>query len=168
MPEHQSDIFVMFTVTMEILLEPTSSKLLVGDVGDSIWIELVTLDINLGLIRILDEHNDLARLFRTAHDRCNAGDIPSFKIRLYNIGGVRGYELPTADVLRAIVFENRPRSHTDFDVIIEFRGGSPQRVIKLYHSYMSLQFPLLFINGQPGFYPKLTLKPRDGRGKGKK
>nr|GFB69171.1 hypothetical protein [Tanacetum cinerariifolium]GFC05957.1 hypothetical protein [Tanacetum cinerariifolium] len=35
-------------VTMEILLEPTSSKLLVGEVGDSIWIELMTLDINLG------------------------------------------------------------------------------------------------------------------------
>nr|GEZ35768.1 integrase, catalytic region, zinc finger, CCHC-type, peptidase aspartic, catalytic [Tanacetum cinerariifolium] len=35
-------------VTMEILLEPTLNKLLVGDVGDSIWIELVTLDINLG------------------------------------------------------------------------------------------------------------------------
>nr|GEX56911.1 integrase, catalytic region, zinc finger, CCHC-type, peptidase aspartic, catalytic [Tanacetum cinerariifolium] len=48
MPEHQSDIFEIFTVTMEILLEPTSNKLLVGDVGDSIWIELVTLDINLG------------------------------------------------------------------------------------------------------------------------
>nr|GEU43426.1 Gag-Pol polyprotein [Tanacetum cinerariifolium] len=39
--EHQSDIFVIFTVTMEILLEPKSNKLLVGDVGDSIWIELV-------------------------------------------------------------------------------------------------------------------------------
>nr|GEW15884.1 retrovirus-related Pol polyprotein from transposon TNT 1-94 [Tanacetum cinerariifolium] len=35
-------------VMLEILLEPTSNKLLVGDVGDSIWIELVTLDINLG------------------------------------------------------------------------------------------------------------------------
>nr|GEZ70528.1 retrovirus-related Pol polyprotein from transposon TNT 1-94 [Tanacetum cinerariifolium] len=35
-------------VTMEIRLEPTSIKLLVGDLGDSIWIELVTLDINLG------------------------------------------------------------------------------------------------------------------------
>nr|GEW48289.1 Gag-Pol polyprotein [Tanacetum cinerariifolium] len=35
-------------VTMESLLELTSSKLLEGDVGDSIWIELVTLDINLG------------------------------------------------------------------------------------------------------------------------
>ncbi|GJV01309.1 DNA helicase [Tanacetum coccineum] len=32
---------------------------------------------------------------------------------------------------------------------------------------MSLQFPLLFIFGQPGFYPELTLKPRDGRGRGK-
>nr|GFA40300.1 uncharacterized mitochondrial protein AtMg00810-like [Tanacetum cinerariifolium] len=27
---------------------PTSNKILVGDMGDSIWIELVTLDINLG------------------------------------------------------------------------------------------------------------------------
>nr|GEV10825.1 retrovirus-related Pol polyprotein from transposon TNT 1-94 [Tanacetum cinerariifolium] len=35
-------------VTMKILLEPTLNKLLVGDVGDSIWIELVTLDMNLG------------------------------------------------------------------------------------------------------------------------
>nr|GEX30602.1 hypothetical protein [Tanacetum cinerariifolium] len=35
-------------MTMEILLEPTSSKLLVGDVGDSILIEFVILDINLG------------------------------------------------------------------------------------------------------------------------
>nr|GEW85386.1 hypothetical protein [Tanacetum cinerariifolium] len=35
-------------VTMEILLEPTSSKLLVDDVGDYIWIRIMTLDINLG------------------------------------------------------------------------------------------------------------------------
>nr|GEV90159.1 copia protein [Tanacetum cinerariifolium] len=43
-----SDILVIFTMTMEIFLEPTSSKLLVGDVRDFLWIELVTLDINLG------------------------------------------------------------------------------------------------------------------------
>ncbi|GJT60660.1 DNA helicase [Tanacetum coccineum] len=128
----------------------------------------LNLEIVEGLIHVLDEHNGLARLFRTACDRCNAGDIPSFKIRLYNMGGVRGYELPTADILGAIVFENGPRSCTDFDVIIEFRGGPPQRIKKLHQSYMSLQFPLLFIFGQPGYYPELTLKPRDGRGKGKK
>nr|GEW07847.1 reverse transcriptase domain-containing protein [Tanacetum cinerariifolium] len=47
MQEDQSDMFVIFTVMMKILLEPTSNKLLVGDVRDSIWIELMTLDINL-------------------------------------------------------------------------------------------------------------------------
>nr|GEY57970.1 DNA helicase [Tanacetum cinerariifolium] len=67
-------------------------------------------DIIKGLIHVLDEHNGLVRLFRTKHDRCNASDTPSFKIRLYNMGGVRGYELPTTDVLGALVFENGPRS----------------------------------------------------------
>ncbi|GKD58267.1 DNA helicase [Tanacetum coccineum] len=96
------------------------------------------------------------------------GEIPGMKIRLYNKGGVRGYELPTTDTLGAIVFEDGPKSRTDFDVIIEFRGGPPQRISKLHQSYMSLQFPLLFTFNQPGIYPELVLKPRDGRGRGKK
>ncbi|GJW56710.1 hypothetical protein Tco_0103441 [Tanacetum coccineum] len=39
--EHQSDIQVII-VKMEILLEPTSNKLMVGDLCDSIRIKLVT------------------------------------------------------------------------------------------------------------------------------
>ncbi|GJX10424.1 DNA helicase [Tanacetum coccineum] len=115
-----------------------------------------------GLIHVLDEHNGLVRLFRTARDRCIAGEISAFKIRLYNMSGVRGYELLTADLLGGIVFEDGPRSKTYFDVIIEFKGGPPQRINKLHQSYMSLQFPLLFVFGQSGFYPELQLKPRDG------
>ncbi|GJR27190.1 hypothetical protein Tco_1103422 [Tanacetum coccineum] len=83
------------------------------------------------------------------------------------MGGVRGYDLPTSDLIRGIVFENRPKSRTDFDVIIEFRGGPPQRINKLHQSYMSLQFPLLFVFGQSGFHLELQLKPCDGRGRGK-
>ncbi|GJU51329.1 hypothetical protein Tco_1220884, partial [Tanacetum coccineum] len=56
----------------------------------------LNLEIVEGLIHVLDEHNGLVRLFRTARDRCNAGEIPGFKIKLYNLGGVRGYELPTS------------------------------------------------------------------------
>nr|GEU32137.1 hypothetical protein [Tanacetum cinerariifolium] len=48
LPVDRFNYLVRCLVTMEILLEPTSNKLLVGDVGDSICIELVTLDINLG------------------------------------------------------------------------------------------------------------------------
>ncbi|GJW89594.1 DNA helicase [Tanacetum coccineum] len=43
-------------------------------------------------------------------------------------------------------------------------GGPPQRINKLHQSYMPLQSPLLFVFGQPGFYPELQLKPRDDRG----
>ncbi|GJX48083.1 DNA helicase [Tanacetum coccineum] len=84
------------------------------------------------------------------------------------MGNIRGYELPASDLLGGIVFENRPRSRTYFNLIIEFRGGPPQRIYKLHQSYISLQFPLLFVFGQPGFYPELQLKPRDGRGRGKR
>nr|GEY44114.1 helitron helicase-like domain-containing protein [Tanacetum cinerariifolium] len=71
------------------------------------------------------------------------------------MGGMRGYELPTLDILRGIVFESGPKSRTDFDVIIEFKGDPPKRINKLHRSYMSLQFPLLFVFGEPGFYPEL-------------
>ncbi|GJY32212.1 hypothetical protein Tco_0415707 [Tanacetum coccineum] len=43
---------------------------------------------------------------RTARVRDTAGEIPGFKIRLYNMGGVRGYELPTSNSLEEIVFES--------------------------------------------------------------
>ncbi|GJX30769.1 DNA helicase [Tanacetum coccineum] len=125
-------------------------------------------DIVEGLIHVLDEHNGLVRLFRTARDRCNAGEIPAFKIRLYNTGGALGYELPDSDVLGGIVFEDGPKSRTYFDVIIEFRGGLPQRINKLHQSYMSLQFSLLFVFDEPGYYPELLLKPENSRGRGQK
>ncbi|GJT12482.1 hypothetical protein Tco_0859524 [Tanacetum coccineum] len=128
--------------------------------------DMLNPDIVQGLLRVLDEHHGLVRLFRTARDRCNAGEIPWFKIRLYNNGGARGYELPGSDVLGGIVFEDGPQSRTDFDVIIEFRGGFPKRINKLHQSYMSLQFPLLFVFGEPGYYPELLLKPKDGSGRG--
>ncbi|GJX78002.1 DNA helicase, partial [Tanacetum coccineum] len=122
---------------------------------------------DIALYMDLDEHNGLVRLFRTARDRCNMGEIPGLKIRLYNMGGVRRYELPTSDLLGGIIFENGPKIITDFDVIIEFRDSPSQRINKLHQAYMSLQFPLLFVFGQPGFHLELQLKPRDGRGKGK-
>ncbi|GJU75431.1 DNA helicase [Tanacetum coccineum] len=99
-------------------------------------------------------------LFRTAKDKCNGGSIPDFKIRLYSVLGARQYDLPTSQTLGAIVFENGPDTMMDYDVIIEPRDGSPQRVSRLHKSYMSLQFPLLFVYGEPGYY--LEMKQRRG------
>ncbi|GJS93681.1 DNA helicase [Tanacetum coccineum] len=117
-----------------------------------------------GLIHFLDTHNELVQLFRTARDICREIDIPEFKIRLYNGDGPRGYELLALNTLGAIVFENGLTSTMDFDVIIKHRGGPPKRINKLHQSYMSLQFPLLFIYGKLGFYTELKLRRANDSG----
>ncbi|PWA46451.1 replication protein A 70 kDa DNA-binding subunit [Artemisia annua] len=71
------------------------------------------------LIQLLDEHNELVQLFRTARDKHNEGTVPEFKIQLYNVVGGRQYNLPTSRTLGAIVFEESSNSQTEYDVIIE-------------------------------------------------
>ncbi|PWA83495.1 helitron helicase-like domain-containing protein [Artemisia annua] len=108
-----------------------------------------------------DAHNELVQTLRTARDLCNQAEIPDFKLRLYNAGRARGYELPTSDNVAAIVFDSGPTTESDYDVIIQYKDGPPQRINKLHKSYMSLQFLLIFIYGQPGFHTKLTLRSAD-------
>ncbi|GJV94692.1 DNA helicase [Tanacetum coccineum] len=99
------------------------------------------------LIRLLDKHNELVRLFRTARNKVESGDVLEFCNRFFSVVGAREYDLPTSGTLGEIVFENGPNTRTNYDVIIESRVGFPQRVNKLHPSYMSLQFPLLFVYG---------------------
>ncbi|GKE82857.1 hypothetical protein Tco_1552857, partial [Tanacetum coccineum] len=50
------------------------------------------LDFVDRLIHILDEHNKLVQLFRSARGKCIEVSVPDFKIQLYNMGGVTGKE----------------------------------------------------------------------------
>ncbi|GKE95262.1 hypothetical protein Tco_1580117 [Tanacetum coccineum] len=81
-----------------------------------------------GLIDLLDAHNALVLLFGTA-----------------------------CDMLGVIVYETGPESDMDYDSVLEERSGYPHRVNKLHASYMSLQFPLLFIYGQDGYSKELKM-----------
>ncbi|GJX97177.1 DNA helicase [Tanacetum coccineum] len=119
-------------------------------------------DIVEGLIHFLDAHNQLVQLFRTSRDKCGDIHVPEFKIRLYNAEGARGYELSTSNTLGAVVFDNGVTSSTDFDIIIQEKDGPPKRINKLHKSYMSLQFPLLFIYGQVRFHTELKLRAANG------
>ncbi|PWA99824.1 helitron helicase-like domain-containing protein [Artemisia annua] len=111
-----------------------------------------------GLIHFLDTHNELVQMFRTARDKCAQADVPEFKIRLYSGDRPRGYELPSSNTLGAIVFDRGPESESNYDVILEYRDGPLKRISKIHKSYMSLQFPLIFIYGQPGYHTKLMLR----------
>ncbi|PWA61995.1 hypothetical protein CTI12_AA368500 [Artemisia annua] len=76
-------------------------------------------DIVANLIDVLDEHNELVQLFRTARNKMADANIPQFKVRLYGVVGSRQHELPTGDSIGAIVFEGGADVETDFDVVIE-------------------------------------------------
>ncbi|GJW09054.1 DNA helicase [Tanacetum coccineum] len=110
---------------------------------------------------IYDTYHELENRMRHFGGLDNSNLDPEI-IRLYNGNGVRGYELPASNTLGAIVFDSGLTGSTEFDVIIKHRGGTPKRINKLHRSYMSLQFPLLFIRGQSGFHTELKLRRADG------
>ncbi|PWA55781.1 DNA helicase Pif1-like protein [Artemisia annua] len=117
------------------------------------------------LIQSLDQHNELVQVFRTARDKCNEGSLPEFKIQLYNVTAAKQYQLPSAGTLGAIVLEPDANTETDFDMIIEYKDKQPKRINKLHSSYMSLQFPLLFVYGQPGYNTDLRFRDVNGKRK---
>nr|GEV27327.1 DNA helicase [Tanacetum cinerariifolium] len=102
------------------------------------------------------ERNTSSRTRRESTIRRN-GLCGQPHVWLYNVVGAREYELPTGDMLGAIVYEPGLETNMDYDIIIEERLGCPQRVNKLHPSYMSLQFPLLFIYDPDGYSKELRM-----------
>nr|GEU45487.1 DNA helicase [Tanacetum cinerariifolium] len=88
--------------------------------GDS---NVLRRDIVEGLIDLLDTHTVLVQLFRTTREIFQHNHIPNFKVRLYNVVGRREYELPTGDMLGAIVYETGPDNDMDYDIMLETRSG---------------------------------------------
>ncbi|GKC46117.1 putative DNA helicase [Tanacetum coccineum] len=75
------------------------------------------------LIEVLDEFNELVKVFRTAKDMCVDKEFPEFKIRLYNNGNRMCYNASVSGSLGAIVYDSGPRSQNDFDIIIHMKDG---------------------------------------------
>ncbi|GKB15919.1 DNA helicase [Tanacetum coccineum] len=86
-------------------------------------------DIVEGLIDLLDSHNALVQLFRTVREKLQDTHVPNFKVRLYNVVGVKEYELPTGDMLGAIVYETGPEKlDMDVDIVLENVQAHPKRI----------------------------------------
>nr|GEV23184.1 uncharacterized protein [Tanacetum cinerariifolium] len=109
-------------------------------------------DIVEDLIELLDNHNALVQLFRTAYEKLLDSKVPPFKVRLFSVVGARKYELPIGDMLGAIIYEPGPDTDMDFNIVIEQHGyskdmkmvsvpGAPsdedrRLTMKAYYSYM--------------------------------
>lgn len=120
------------------------------------------------LVSILDDVNELVKLFRTARDLCLSATVPNFSLHLFNDVPDKRYHSPSTSTIGAIVYEDQPHS-SDFDIVLHMKGDVPRRVSKLHHLYMPLQYPLLFVYGDHGWSPSLRLvRKRSSNGKPKK
>ncbi|XP_068328108.1 uncharacterized protein [Pyrus communis] len=114
-----------------------------------------------GLIKMLDECNELVQLFRLARDRINQQSASSLRLRLY--GTVNNhdaqYNQPTCDGIGGLIVGDIGQFHTERDIIIEHKATGLQRITKLHPKYMALQYPILFPYGEDGYTKGLPWNP---------
>uniref|UniRef100_A0A0D3E4S6 ATP-dependent DNA helicase n=1 Tax=Brassica oleracea var. oleracea TaxID=109376 RepID=A0A0D3E4S6_BRAOL len=108
-----------------------------------------------GLIKMLDENNKLAKVFRMARDRYETGASEEYSIRiLKNKERGRQFDLPQGDEIAGLIVGDMSIPNSDRDIIVHPRMDKPQRISYLHPSYMSLQYPLLFPYGEQGYIEK--------------
>ncbi|KAM2613605.1 hypothetical protein TB2_028330 [Malus domestica] len=125
------------------------------------------------LIKMLDECNEVVKLFRLARDRINEGSISNLRLRLYGAQSNRDvqYNLPTCDGIGGLIVGDIGQFHTERDIVVEHKTDGLQRITKLHPKYMALQYPLLLPYGEDGYRKGLPWnpnfrgrKPKDGSG----
>ncbi|XP_013601247.1 PREDICTED: uncharacterized protein LOC106308654 [Brassica oleracea var. oleracea] len=119
----------------------------------------LTVDDNVmaGLIKMLDEHNPLAKTFRHARDRILSGDTVEFSVTLVNQKHRgRQYDLPTAGEIGGLYVGDFTADSAGKDLVLEYKSSKLQRISDLHPLYMSFQYPLLFPYGYDERIPYQT------------
>ncbi|XP_057788274.1 uncharacterized protein LOC131005359 [Salvia miltiorrhiza] len=106
------------------------------------------------LKQMIDESSPYAKIYRMAADHISRDNSVDVKLRLIGKRSRDGrtYNMPTTIEVAALIvgdFECMPDKR---DVIVEKRSGELQRINEFHPSYLSLQYPLIFIYGEDGFY----------------
>ncbi|XP_048503649.1 uncharacterized protein LOC104906819 [Beta vulgaris subsp. vulgaris] len=106
-----------------------------------------------GLSRMLDEHNELAKVFRMAKERFSGTDMQPVQVRLIATRSKDGrqYNLPSSNELAALIVGNNDNERGPRDVIVEEKSHRLQRISENHPSFMALQYPLLFPYGEDGY-----------------
>ncbi|KAG6635928.1 hypothetical protein CIPAW_11G077200 [Carya illinoinensis] len=95
------------------------------------------------LVQMLNEINELVKVFRMVRDRFSKDDIHQLRLRLISSRTTDGRErnLPNYFEIAVIII----------DIVVEYKEGGLKRINELHPSYMALQYPLLFPYREDGF-----------------
>jgi len=104
------------------------------------------------LLKMLDETNELAKLFRKARDKTQNIQSIDYKLRLLGKRNhdSRQYDELTSDDIGGLVVGDIRDFFSERDINIECFSGSLKRISKLHPKFMALQYPFLFPFGEDG------------------
>ncbi|XP_057451974.1 uncharacterized protein LOC130743762 [Lotus japonicus] len=114
-----------------------------------------TIDLELisELIKMVDDFNRLAQLFRKVRDHVEQGYVENVALRLFRSCSLdpKTYNLPSVDEVAALIVGDFDSSDCGRDIILRTRDGQMQRIYENHSSFLPLQYPILFPYGEKGF-----------------
>ncbi|XP_022031476.1 uncharacterized protein LOC110932451 [Helianthus annuus] len=110
----------------------------------------------------LDRNNELVKSYRMERNHFNDNPNENFKLRLIykrDLDG-RTYNLPSTSEVAALIVGDLERIIDHRDIVVESHTDGLQRISELHPSYLALQYPILFPNGDDGY--RIDIPHRDG------
>ncbi|XP_035837189.1 uncharacterized protein LOC110944815 [Helianthus annuus] len=110
----------------------------------------------------LDHNNELVKSYRIARNHFNENPNENFKLRLIykrDLDG-RTYNLPSTSEVAALIVGDLHKIIDHRDIVVESHTEGLQRISELHPSYLALQYPILFPNGDDGY--RIDIPHRDG------
>jgi hypothetical protein len=112
------------------------------------------------LMNMLNSHNPIIQLFRTARDRLTSENNDHFSIKLFKTPRQHGnvYSGPIAAEVVGLVVNDLGMSDKGRDLIVQDHASNPQRIKETHCKFMAMQYPLLFPYGEDGFHENLEYR----------
>ena len=111
---------------------------------------------------MLNTHNPIVKLFRTASQRLAGSDSDHLTIRIYGKPDAHGdiYSAPVASEVVGLVAGDIGSCNVGRDIIIQDHSSQLQRISEKHPKFMSMQYPLLFPYGEDGYHDELMYRQR--------
>ncbi|XP_063942349.1 uncharacterized protein LOC108207194 [Daucus carota subsp. sativus] len=141
-----------------------------------LWVDVsngqtVDTEIVEGLLRMLDETNELVKYFRMARDRFVEQPVQDLKIMMKVCRSVTGREnfIVPSNKVGAIMVGDLEDTCGERDIIVETKSKKLERITDIHPKLISLQYPMLFPNGEDGYHDDIPyVKTANNTGKKRK
>jgi hypothetical protein len=109
---------------------------------------------------MLDSHNPIVKLFRTARERLLNTSTDHYSIKIFGDVDAHGdvFSFSVASEVVGVVVGDIGESDVGRDIIIEDQASCLQKINERHRKFMCMQYPLLFPYGKDGFHDNIMYR----------